>query len=114
MYRDSKEIRNDGDAPLVVWAEPWAFALEVPPYSALLFESDSEQQGSYEIIDSDGPVIFAWPGANLRVTRDAELVYETDLRFPSVPQGMTTRQFLELVFGYSQPPKQRWWKFWRA
>jgi hypothetical protein len=114
MYRDTKEIRNDGDAPLEVWVEPWAFALAVPPHGALLFESDSEEPGSYEVIDSDGPVIFAWPGADLRVTRDGMVVYETDIRWPKNPPGMTTRQTLELILGYSQPPKRPWWKFWRA
>jgi hypothetical protein len=112
-YRDIKEIRNDGDNPLEVWVEPWAFALDVPPTGALLFESDSEEEGCFEIIESNGIAIFAWPGANLRVTREGTVVYETENRSPGIPRGLTMRQFMELVFGLS-PAKRAWWKFCAA
>lgn len=106
MHRDSREIRNDSDRSIEIWVEPWAFALEVPSHSALLFAADSEEEGCFEIIESDGPMIFAWPGANLRVTRDGAVVYETDIRPPRNPPGMTMRQVLELILGHSQPPKR--------
>lgn len=113
MYKDIAHIPNETDTIISVWVEPWAFDIEIPAGKVATFIADSEIEGNFELDRTDNKIeIYGWCGSNLIVDIDGNEVWNTEeLRVPGLPEGMSTRGFVDLVFNSGK--KKRWWEFWK-
>jgi len=100
MYKHELTISNESSKEKSIWIEPWAFSYEIPAGAKCKFSADSEIEGEFELIENDTDLeIYGWCGSNLKIYINDILEWDTkDLRVPSLPSGMSTKDFVGMVF----------------
>lgn len=109
MFEDRRTITNSAKESLTVWIEPWGQDLQVPPGQNLEVVAQSLSEGRLEIADVDeGIAVYAWPGATIQAFCQGERIYDANTTFPAeaLPAGMSTRGFIEFMFGGPGGPVQ--------
>ncbi len=101
MFEDTQAVHNDGSEPLQVCFEPWGMPHTLPPGHSFRVLGRGDQAGRLEIVASRGLVtVYAWVGSTLQVFDGDSAVDNFDIPFPDcLPNGMTTRGFVETFFG---------------
>lgn len=104
MFEDTLTIPNQTDSQILILVEPWAFEISIPAGSTSTLHGKSDQTGGFEIDRSnDQVVVWGWPGCVLVVELDGEILHDLrDIVVPSITPGMTTRGFIQRVFGKSE------------
>jgi hypothetical protein len=119
MYDSDLSIPNNTDKTLSIWIEPWAHSLEVPKGAICKLTADSEIQGEFELVETEeGPVVYGWSGSNLKIYINGVLAEDFDnLRLPGLPEGMSARSFVDMMFGYNpvdiKSKPKKWWQIFR-
>jgi hypothetical protein len=118
MFKDSRTIQNNSDAPLVVWLEPWASEYVLAPGQSLVAIGISEKEGQFDVAEYSGKIgIYIWPGSSVQIFQDGKLIDDFPLLFDDIPpSGMTLRGFIEEFFGGpgetgGAKPRLRWYSF---
>lgn len=113
MYSDECEISNSSNKLLLVWVEPWAFEVEIPPGKIGIFKADSEIKGKFEIIKSKNRVeLNGWSGSGLIIEIENKVILNfNDNRVPVLSNGMSSKEFVNFLF---KPVSKKWWKFWKS
>ncbi|MFM9961284.1 MAG: hypothetical protein ACKV2Q_08660 [Planctomycetaceae bacterium] len=107
MFKDRRTITNSGKESLTVWIEPWGQDLPVSPGQNLEVVAQSRCEGRLEIVNLDGGVaVYAWPGTTIQAFCRGELIYDANIVFPALPAGLSTRTFIESMFGGPGGPAQ--------
>ena len=100
VFEDVQVVTNPGPGPLQVWFEPWGMPHPLPPGESFRVVGRSTQLGQMEIVEADGSVaVYGWPGSTLRVYNGEVLVDDFGVVFPELPPGMSSRKFVEFMFG---------------
>src|SRR4051812_39184132 len=104
MYSDQYEILNDSSKTKFIWIEPWALDIKILPNSSCIIYSDSEFKGKFEIEkEGDSVTIYCWEGAGLIIKINEEEIWNfNDNRVPVMSNGMSTKNFIDLVFKANQ------------
>lgn len=84
----------------MVVVEPWGMPFELAPSEALRVRFAVTLGASIEIeSEANQETLWAPPGSTVRVYKSDELIYSSDVPVPDVPDGSSTREFLQTVFG---------------
>jgi len=112
MYSDERIVPNESDSPLSVWVEPWALDIEIPAGSVGVFKADSDTEGSFELEEREGQLeIYGWCGSSLIVEVGGEEIWRIeDNRVPTLSNGMSTKEFVDVAF---HSESKKWWQFWK-
>jgi hypothetical protein len=79
--------------------EPWGDVYTLPPGKSFVI-SFRGPWGVPEVSISENCItVFGWPGSAFRLTRDDDELRDWSQAVPDVPDGMTTRQFLDTMLG---------------
>lgn len=99
-FEDVQVVTNPGSTPLQVWFEPWGMPHLLSPGEEFRVVGISPQPGRMEVVEVDGSVaVYGWNGSTLQVYNGDELVDDFSLVFPELPPGMSSRGFIEFMFG---------------
>jgi len=102
VFQDSQIVSNRGRDALEVWFEPWGMPHLLAPGESLRVVGQSPHAGQLEVDASGGTVaVYAWVGATLRVYQAEALIHDFSGAVPELPPGMSTRSFVEQMFGGS-------------
>ena len=100
MFKDVRILTNPGPTPLHVWFEPWGMSHMLQPGESFRVVGQSSKAGHLEIVQSDGSLaVYAWAASTLQVFNGSELVDDYNIVVPELPQDMSTRSFIEFMFG---------------
>lgn len=99
--------------------EPVCFDYEIQPGEKIRIEGQSDIEGKFEIEEYDGTkVIWQWDGSTLKVFINDVLDLDFDTPIPISPQGKSSKDFVNLLFGGPGGPtqplkKKKWWEIWK-
>ncbi len=106
MFEDVEIIVNSLAVPVEVYFEPWGMNHALGPGESFRVVAVSEQEGKLEVTRRESLIaVYGWPGSTMRVYRDDVLVDDFSLKFPDLPPGLSTRSFIDLMFGGAGGPK---------
>lgn len=109
MYKVTHYITNETDQPLDVWMEPWGDGFTLSPHAHVRLVGQSEMEGDLHIEYLPNRVmIYGWPGCTLQVNSHPtdELIRDFSIPFPSIPSGLSMKEFITLLFGDPPPPAE--------
>ena len=92
---------------------------DIPAGSVCVMESNSPIEGELELEEiDDGLQVWGWSGSNLKIYIDSKLEWDTEeLRVPSLPKGISTKDFAGMTFANNpstaKPKPKKWWQFWQ-
>ena len=93
-------IENRSDKPIEVWFEPWGMPHSLPPKQSFRVVAVSDQSGQIEIVrQAEQIAVYGWSGCTMQVYSGEELVDDFSIKFPELPPGMTTKDFVGFLFG---------------
>lgn len=99
MFKLDHTISNGTSNTRLLILEPWATEYVLGPMESLIISLESDDPGSLEMEElEDSTTLYAWPGSTAKVYKGSELVDELG-RVPGVPEGTSTRTFLQLILG---------------
>jgi hypothetical protein len=100
-FEDIRTIRNEDELPRAVWLEPWGIMRTVNPSETLRIVGNSEQNGSFEVVDYDVKTgIYGWPGATIKIYLNDKLIDDLPSWSDDLPpSGKSYRQITEDIFG---------------
>ena len=99
-------ITNSFAEMVVFCVEPWGDEIPLPAGGSFHVRAEGPPQGELEVQVAAGRVtVWGWPGSTLSVFRPdgTQVDHPGRPRVPDVPPGMTTRGFLNVVFGSDEP-----------
>lgn len=100
MFENRRTISNSSTNPLDVLFEPMCTDHSLAPGEQLTVVGRSPHEGQLEVIEtSDGVAVYSWPGSTLQVFNGDKLVYDFNFPVPDLPPDMSTRSFVEFMFG---------------
>ena len=107
VFEDRQVVDNPGPGPLQVWFEPWAMPHALPPGELFRVIGQSSLAGRMEVVWADRSVaVYGWPGSTIRVFNGEVLVDDFTIVFPELPPSLSTRGFVEFMFGGPGGPGQ--------
>ncbi|NRB40823.1 MAG: hypothetical protein HRU20_20515 [Pseudomonadales bacterium] len=100
MHTDIKKIQNTSESSIDVIVEPWGLDLEIPSGETGVFIGSSEQAGNIEVVDcGDYIEVYGWHGSGIIAEVNGREIWDThDNIVPGLPEGMSTRDFITMVF----------------
>jgi hypothetical protein len=102
-FQSTLYIKNNEPEPLCVWTEPWAVEFSIPPGETFRFVGLAQTAGTFEVqLDEKQVVLYGWESCTLKVYAGDCLVLDFPIPFPSLPEGMSMRGFVELLFTEQQ------------
>ncbi|MBZ4411618.1 hypothetical protein K8640_25710 [Myxococcus sp. XM-1-1-1] len=95
------DFENTRDTPVELVMEPWGMPYTVQPGGRLDIACEGPEEGELQVKrQAEGHVtLFAWAGATYRVLEGGKEVDSNDLPVPGLPPGLSTKQFVETLFG---------------
>ena len=88
-------LRNDQPRPISLILEPWGETYPIPAGA----EYDLVPEGDLELDFGDGKItVYAASGTSMRLFCDDRELGGSRLRAPTIPKGMTMRQFVADYF----------------
>jgi hypothetical protein len=93
-----RQISNQSSDEMTVIIEPYGDVLTLPSGGSIDIVAESSEPGEIETV-SDGPLkvtIYTWPGSTCAVYQGSKVIKNYSLPVPGVPEGITTRRFLDL------------------
>ena len=108
MFEGTRDIANAEARPIEVYFEPWGMMHPLAPGASFRVSAASEVEGALEVVAEPGRVaVYAWPGCTIRVHRDGGLVEDFSIPVPGLPPGMSSRGFVDMMFGGpGEPPHE--------
>lgn len=109
MYKVTHHITNETNQPLDVWVEPWDDGFSLSPHAQVRLVSQSAIEGDLQIEYLPNRVmIYGWPDCTLQVYSflTSELIRDFSTPFPSIPSGLSMKEFITLLFGHPSPPNE--------
>ena len=80
---------------------------QLPPGESFRVIGRSPQPGRMEVVPAEGIVaVYGWPGSTIRVFNGEVLVDDFTIVFPELPPSLSTRGFVEFMFGGPGGPGQ--------
>lgn len=123
VFEDVQVVSNSGSDPFEVWFEPWGMPHLLPAGESFRIIGRSPDPGQMKVVRRAGYMaVYGWAGSTLLVYNRETLVDDFNIVFPELPPGISTREFVEFMFGGpdgpgSQPAQptrhQPWWRFWK-
>ncbi|MBZ4399178.1 hypothetical protein [Myxococcus sp. AS-1-15] len=95
------DFENTRDLPVELELEPEGMPFTVQPGGRLDVFCEGPEEGELELArHPEGHVtLFAWSGASFRVMEGGKEVYASVSPAPGLPPGLSTKQFVETLFG---------------
>ena len=101
MHRHEVVLTNDRVETQIVILEPCGMELGLPPGESLRVVGLGAEPGALDVErERNGWMIFYWD--TLEVWRGDRLVYDQNIPFPALPEGMSVREFFAVV-GFHGP-----------
>ena len=95
MFKLNHTISNDTSIPRLLIIEPWATEYVLGPTESLTISLESDESGALEKEELEDSTT---PGSTAKIYKGSELMDELG-RVPGVPEGASTRTFLQLILG---------------
>lgn len=103
LKTETLAIRNPNEGPLVIWLEPWADRLELPPNESLQLAFVGPVTGLPEVIPkSEEIIVFGWEGSEVVALKDGRLAVQQ----PSVSE--IVRQEFQIAEEQVRRSEIRW------
>jgi hypothetical protein len=100
MYEVVSRVRNDGSDDRVVVVEPWGMPLRLEPGHTFKLIARAPAIGEFEIVEeSDGVVVYGWPGSTVDVFDGDVLLHQFATPVPPVPPNQSVKGFLDVMLG---------------
>ena len=98
---DKVPVRNRRKRPVRFRVEPWGEEYEMPAGATFQVTGRGPEGEGIDVQwDDNGVIVYAWPGASLRVVhRGVEVGPSQRLTAPRIPSGMTLREWVAAVKG---------------
>ncbi len=112
MFDLLKTIHNKGQEKLPIFIEPWGYSFDIPVGESCELIGRSQKDGTWEIEPvSDGIIFWAWDGAVFQLMYKGVVICESNVVFPSPPQGQSISSVLKLLLGKTEMPRSDKWYF---
>ena len=100
MHEVVHRVRNEGSTNRVVVIEPWGMPLSLEPGHTFKLIARAQAIGDFEIVEeSDGVVVYGWPGSTVDVFDGDVLLHQFATPVPPVLQGQSVKRFLDVMLG---------------
>lgn len=100
MHKIVETVENPSNAPVEVWFEPWGMPHSLPPGQSFRVVATSDQPGQIEIVrEKERIAVYGWIGCTMQVYCGDERVDDFTIKFPELPAGMSTKDFIGFMFG---------------
>jgi hypothetical protein len=95
-----KQIQNPTNHAITVVIEPYGDVLSLQAGESLEVVAEGRRPGEFETVNDDPGVvtIYTWPSSTCVVYQAEKVVADYSIPVPDVPDGSTTRSFVDLLF----------------
>jgi hypothetical protein len=105
-YSITMRFSNSRSTPLAFVLEPWGSIYQLPPGGMFELRLEGPVGVPHIESDDDAIVVYGWPGCVSALSHDGvRLDPEGAPPVPSVPPGMTMRDFIGMMFRGQRPER---------
>jgi hypothetical protein len=101
------EVANTSGKDVTFTLEPWAVSYPLKAGETIIITGNGPTGGDIEIVRFDGKIIvYGWVGSTLKASLNGKVIIDGSSAVPEVPNGMSVRQFIEMMFGTGDDTKK--------